>query len=265
MQSYLTKGIICVKDELNIEYRVCIIEHLENEDGSFEYRFFPNYAVIDLLNSDVFQGIPGLNLELKEKVYIRKNILPVFISERVPSINREDYYEILDSVNMKFMEPIEFLIRSKQRYSGDHLYVIKYEERKNKSHENDFFGGRRQQHRHRPAGYRPADGGGHRPGLFRQGADPGQREEAVRRHKGPGPVSGEREGRQELPGLPDHHGAGCPGGPGRGGLRLRHQPGQGIRGRHERPPRTVRLHLPGGGPAALYPGLPAGGLPAAGR
>ena len=35
MQGYLTKGIICVKDELNIEYRVCIIEHLENEDGSF--------------------------------------------------------------------------------------------------------------------------------------------------------------------------------------------------------------------------------------
>ena len=130
MQGYLTKGIICVKDELNIEYRVCIIEYLENEDGSFEYRFFPNYPVIDLLNSDVFQGIPGLNLELKEKVYVRKNILPVFISERVPSINREDYYEILDEVNMKFMEPIEFLIRSKQRYSGDHLYVIKYEERK---------------------------------------------------------------------------------------------------------------------------------------
>lgn len=130
MQTYLAKGIICVKDELNIEYRVCIIEHLENEDGSFEYRFFPNYPVIDLLNSDVFQGIPGLNLELKEKVYIRKNILPVFISERVPSINREDYYEILDEVNMKFLEPIEFLIRSKQRYSGDHLYVIKYEEKR---------------------------------------------------------------------------------------------------------------------------------------
>ena len=108
MQSHLTKGIICVKDELNIEYRVCIIEHLENEDGSFEYRFFPNYPVIDLLNSDVFQGIPGLHLELKEKVYIRKNILPVFISERVPSVNREDYYEILDEVNMKFMDPIDF-------------------------------------------------------------------------------------------------------------------------------------------------------------
>ena len=94
--------------------------------------------------------------------------------------------------------------------------------------EDDFFGGRRQQHWHRAPGYRPADCRGHRPGLFRQGADPGQREKAVRRHKGPGAVSGEREGRQELPGLPDHHGAGRPGGKRRGGFRLCHQPGQGI-------------------------------------
>lgn len=64
--------------------------------------------------------------------------------------------------------------------------------------------------------------------FFGKGQTLGQREKAVRRHKGPGAVSGEREGRQELPGLPDHHGAGRPGGKRRGGFRLCHQPGQGI-------------------------------------
>ena len=91
MKSSVSKGIICLKDELNIEFRVCVIEYILNEDETFEYRFYPNYDVISLLSDNLFQGIPGLNLDLKKEVYIRKNILPVFISERVPSKNREDY------------------------------------------------------------------------------------------------------------------------------------------------------------------------------
>ena len=130
MKSILTKGIICVKDNLNIEYRVCVIEYLLNEDETFEYRFYPNYDIIDLLDSSVFQGIPGLNLDIKKEVYIRKNILPVFISERVPSKNREDYYELLEKVDMTYMDPIEYLIKTKDRYSGDCLYLINYEKPK---------------------------------------------------------------------------------------------------------------------------------------
>lgn len=130
MKSSVSKGIICLKDELNIEFRVCVIEYILNEDETFEYRFYPNYEVISLLSDNLFQGIPGLNLDLKKEVYIRKNILPVFISERVPSKNREDYFELLEKVNMTYMDPIEFLIRSKERYSGDHFYLIRHEESK---------------------------------------------------------------------------------------------------------------------------------------
>ena len=130
MKHSLTKGIICLKDKFNIEYRICVIEYLLNEDETFEYRFYPNYEVIDLLDSDLFQGIPGLNLDLKKEVYIRKNIVPVFISERVPFKNREDYYELLQKVNMTFMDPIEFLIKSKERYSGDKFYLINYDKPK---------------------------------------------------------------------------------------------------------------------------------------
>lgn len=87
----------------------------------FEYVFEPNYFLIDLLDSKYFQGIPGLNLDLKKQEYIRKNIIPTFISERVPQKNREDFYELLEKLNMKSMDPIEYLIRT-----DDSILVIIY-------------------------------------------------------------------------------------------------------------------------------------------
>lgn len=131
MKSIITKGIICIKDDLNIEYNVCYLEHIQNEDNTFKYVFKPNYSVISLLDSNIFQGIPGINIDLKKEEYVRENIMPVFISERVPSEKREDYYELLQEVNMDYMNPIEYLIRTKKRYSGDKLYVIPYENKEN--------------------------------------------------------------------------------------------------------------------------------------
>lgn len=57
----------------------------------------------------MFQGIPSLNLDLKKEVYVRENILPTFILERVPSKNREDLYDLLKSVNLTYIDPIEYL------------------------------------------------------------------------------------------------------------------------------------------------------------
>lgn len=127
MKSSLTKGMICLKDGLNIEYRVCALEYLLSEDGSFEYRFYPNYEVIDLLDVRTFQGIPGLDLDLRKEVYVRENIVPVFVSERVPSKKREDFHELLQKEGMTYMDPIEYLIKSKERYSGDRFYLIPYQ------------------------------------------------------------------------------------------------------------------------------------------
>ena len=72
MRSNLTKGIICIKDNYNIEYQVSIIEYEEFEDETYEYRFYPNYEIIGLLNDDIFQGIPGLNLDLRKKKLIMR-------------------------------------------------------------------------------------------------------------------------------------------------------------------------------------------------
>ena len=130
MKSFESVGTICLKGQNNFIYKICKITYRLFEDESFEYVFEPNYFLIDLLDSKYFQGIPGLNLDLKKQEYIRKNIIPTFISERVPQKNREDFYELLEKLNMKSMDPIEYLIRTDEQYFGDNLFVIPYESKK---------------------------------------------------------------------------------------------------------------------------------------
>ncbi len=123
MKEMTTTGLICLRDDLELEYKIAKIEYTEREDESFVYVFTPYYPVIDLLSPPNFQGIPGLNLDLHKPQYVRENIVPVFISERAPNKNREDLWTLLESVDMKYLNQLEWLMRTKLRYSGDRLYV----------------------------------------------------------------------------------------------------------------------------------------------
>lgn len=126
MKTYHSEGMICLEGPCHLIYSICKIEYNLNEDETFQYIFTPNYSVMDLLTSEYFQGLPGLNLDLRKERYLRKNMKPVFITERVPSPNREDYAELMERVKMDFMDPIEYLIRSPERYSGDLLFVTPF-------------------------------------------------------------------------------------------------------------------------------------------
>ena len=123
MQEHVTEGIICVDDEMGFTYSVSKIKYIQWEDETYKFIFTPNYSVISMLKPDIFQGIPGLDLDLKKKEYIRENRIPVFISERAPMKNREDLYELLETCNMDYWDPLEWLIRTDTQYSGDRLYV----------------------------------------------------------------------------------------------------------------------------------------------
>ena len=122
MNKKIFEGTICL-DYKSITYYVCDLSYTVYENDSFEYRFLPNYFVMDLLDSSIFQGIPGLNLDERNSEYIRKNIIPTFISERVPQKNREDLYQLLEEVGLDYLNPIEYLLRTKKRYGGDPLYL----------------------------------------------------------------------------------------------------------------------------------------------
>ena len=123
MDCYTVKGLICLKDDLGFEYTVSEIEYTVWENEEFEYRFRPNYSIIELLSSSLFQGIPGIELNTRKKEYIRKNTVPTFISERAPSPNRQELWELLKECNMQYLNQLEWLIKTDKKYIGDRLYV----------------------------------------------------------------------------------------------------------------------------------------------
>lgn len=128
MKEISVKGIIYVLDELNVQYSVCSIEQIHYEDDTFKYLFKPFYNIIDMLKPSFFQGIPGLNLELRKAEYIRVNKTPTFIYERTPQENRQDLWELLDEAAMKYLDKLEWLIRTDKKYTGDSLMVERYSE-----------------------------------------------------------------------------------------------------------------------------------------
>ncbi len=145
MNRLYSSGQICIKGKYNIEYRVCKIEYELRKDGSFVYTFTPNYCIIELLDKSVFQGIPGLNLEVKKEKYVRNNKVPTFISERVPNEKRENFNELLEEVDMEYMDPLLYLKRTKRQYFGDNFYVIEDSEKeliniKENEQKNNVYG-----------------------------------------------------------------------------------------------------------------------------
>lgn len=123
MKKIITDGVILLKDNYKFVYKIADIEYIEYENEEFEYIFIPNYSVIDLLDYDLFDGIPGLDLSLKKEKYTRKNIIPVFISERSPGKNRENLYELLHDCNMNYYNRLEWLKKTDTQYFGDSMYV----------------------------------------------------------------------------------------------------------------------------------------------
>lgn len=123
MRYMVTSGWICLQDEYNFIYKVARIDFTEWEDGNFKYTFHPFYTVIDMLPPRLFQGIPGLDLSLRQAYYERNNLVPVFISERTPSENREDLWQLLEESGMNTLNRLEWLIRTNKRYPGDNFFV----------------------------------------------------------------------------------------------------------------------------------------------
>ena len=128
MKENTTSAYICLKDDLGIEYRLCRLDYVSSDDGHYTYVFRPDYSVIDMLSPPLYQGIPGLDLDLRKEEYVRKDIVPCFISERTPGENRIDVSELLESVGMDHLNRLEWLIRTDLRYFGDSFYAIRYTE-----------------------------------------------------------------------------------------------------------------------------------------
>lgn len=112
--------------------RICRITYREYSCADFEYIFEPFYEEIDSLVG--FKGIQGINLSLRKKEYVRKNIIPSFIYERSPLTfeftDKKCYVSNrIGDKNFHFANSIEgislleYLARSNLTYFGDNLTI----------------------------------------------------------------------------------------------------------------------------------------------
>lgn len=121
-------GVIKALGRYGEKYSVAKIEYQHFFNEEYQYIITPYWDVIDGLDYDVFQGIPGITMELRLEKYYRVNMQPVFITERSPSKNREDLWELLESVGLDYYDRFEWLIRTPLRCGNDNLIVERYRE-----------------------------------------------------------------------------------------------------------------------------------------
>ena len=121
--SYINSGIIKAVMKNGEKVSVAQIDYQEFDEENFQYVITPYWDIVDGLPSSVFQGIPGIDMDLRLKEYYRVNYIPTFISERTPSENREDLWELLESVGLDYYDRFEWLLRTDMRAANDNLIV----------------------------------------------------------------------------------------------------------------------------------------------
>lgn len=121
--SYVNTGIIKAVMKTGEKISIAQIEYQEFDEENFQYVIDPYWEIIDGLSTSVFQGIPGINLDLRLNRYYRVNLIPTFITERTPSKNREDLWELLKGVGLDYYDRFEWLLRTNLRCANDNLIV----------------------------------------------------------------------------------------------------------------------------------------------
>lgn len=121
--SYVSSGIIKAVMKNGEKVSVAQIDYQEFDEENFQYVFSPYWEIVDGLPASVFQGIPGIDMDLRLKSYYRVNYIPTFISERTPSESREDARELMDLVGLDYYDRFEWLLRTNMRAANDNLIV----------------------------------------------------------------------------------------------------------------------------------------------
>ena len=121
--SYVNSGIIKAVMKSGEKISVAQIDYQEFDEENFQYVIQPYWEIVDGLPASIFQGIPGIDMELRLEKYYRVNYIPTFIAERTPSENREDLWELLEAVGLDYYDRFEWLLRTTMRAANDNLVV----------------------------------------------------------------------------------------------------------------------------------------------
>lgn len=120
---FVNSGIIKAVMDSGDRISVGQIDYQEFDEENFQYIISPYWEIVDGLPASVFQGIPGIDMDLRLKHYYRANYIPTFISERTPSENREDLWELMESVGLDYYDRFEWLLRTDMCSGNDNLIV----------------------------------------------------------------------------------------------------------------------------------------------
>lgn len=122
---YRNVGIIKAYDKHNRNYSVGEIAFERFDDQNFQYIIKPYWQCIDQIPFGLFQGIPGINMDLRQETYYRVNMTPTFISMRTPSESRENVKELMNSVGLDYYDRFEWLLRSEMKCGDDNLFIVR--------------------------------------------------------------------------------------------------------------------------------------------
>lgn len=122
---YRNIGIIKVYDRYNRNYSVGEVIFEKFDDQNFQYIIKPYWKFIDQIPQGLFNGIPGINMDLRKEAYYRVNMTPTFISMRTPSESRENVKELMKSVGLDYYDRFEWLLRSEMKCGDDNLLVVR--------------------------------------------------------------------------------------------------------------------------------------------
>ncbi|MBR6683614.1 MAG: hypothetical protein IKL38_04665, partial [Firmicutes bacterium] len=70
---YRNSGIIYAVDRSGDKYAVSRVDFERFDEQNFQYIFSPEWSIIDILPTSIFQGIPGLDMSLRLEHYYRVN------------------------------------------------------------------------------------------------------------------------------------------------------------------------------------------------
>lgn len=121
--TFTNSGIIKAIMKSGEKISVAQIDYQEFDEENFQYVITPYWEIIDGLPSSIFQGIPGIDMDLRLNKYYRVNYIPTFIAERTPAKNREDLWDLLGEVGLDYYDRFEWLLRTNMKAANDNLVV----------------------------------------------------------------------------------------------------------------------------------------------
>lgn len=114
--------ILDIPNEVHRKVATIQYQHFWNEE--YQYVMIPEWDAVDEMIKQYwvqFDGIPGYDMEVRNRIYYRVNMTPALIVMRTPPRNRQDIQELLAEVGMNCYQPLEFLIRTPLRAGQDYL------------------------------------------------------------------------------------------------------------------------------------------------